>query len=50
MNRSHYMSSAQKARWAAAEKLQGRKIPRSHQNCLEILGVQRPGKTAKDKS
>jgi hypothetical protein len=49
-HRSHYMTDAQKARWLLAEKQAGCKLPRSHQNCLQYLGVQRPGKTAKDKS
>jgi hypothetical protein len=50
MNKSHYWSADQKARWAEAERREGCKLPRTHQNCLAILKVARPGKTAKDKA
>ena len=49
MNRSQYMTQDQKARWATSERRVGCKLPRTHQNCIEILNVARPGKTAKDK-
>lgn len=39
MERKHYMTSEQKARWAAAEEREGRKIPRTHQNCQRILST-----------
>jgi hypothetical protein len=49
MNRSHYMTQDQKAKWALAESQAGHKLPRTHENCIRILGVARPGKTAKDR-
>ena len=49
MNRSQFMTSDQKAKWATAERQAGGKLPRTHENCLRITGVARPGKTAKDK-
>lgn len=36
--RSHFMTSEQKAKWAVAESLAGRKLPRTHENCMHILG------------
>lgn len=48
-DRENFMTKTQKALWAAREELEGREIPRTHQNCKEILGVCRPGKTNKDK-
>ena len=48
--RSHYMTSDQKAKWMVAESQAGQRLPRTHENCLRILNVARPGKTAKDKS
>ncbi len=48
MNRSQYMTDDQKAKWAAAESREG-KLPRTHQNCIRILNVARPGKTAADR-
>ena len=48
MNRSHYMTDDQKAKWAVAERQAGCKLPRTHENCLKILKVARPGKTASD--
>jgi hypothetical protein len=39
MKRAQYMSSEQKARWAAAEEREGRKIPRTHENCQRILSA-----------
>lgn len=50
MERSHYMTDEQKAKWAAAEEKAGHKIKRFHSNCLRILGVRRPGKTAQDRA
>lgn len=41
-NRADYMSSTQK------EKMGN--FPRTHQNCIKLTGVARPGKTAKDKA
>ena len=49
MNRSQFMTADQKARWSFAERQAGHKLPRTHENCTRILGVARPGKTAKDK-
>jgi len=49
MNRSQYMTDDQKAKWASAERQAGCKLPRTHENCLKILKVARPGKTASDK-
>lgn len=42
MERKDYMTKSQ------ADKLG--KLPRTHQNCIEKLGVARPGKTAKDRA
>lgn len=50
MNRSHYWSTDQKTKWAEAERQEGCKLPRTHQNCMRILKVARPGKTAKDRA
>ena len=50
MNRSQYWTSTQIAKWRLAEAHAGCKLPRTHQNCIRILDVARPGKTAKDKS
>ena len=50
MNRSQYWTSTQIAKWRLAEAHADCKLPRTHQNCIRILGVARPGKTAKDKS
>ena len=49
MNRSQYMTTDQIAKWRLAEGQAGCKLPRTHENCTKILGVSRPGKTAKDK-
>ncbi len=38
MNRSHYWTAEQKAKWAEAERKEGCKLPRTHQNCMRILG------------
>ena len=65
MNRAQFMTRAQKAQWVAAEEKEGRKIPRTHENCSRIFGrtvknkdgvvkfipgPSRPGKTAKDRA
>ena len=47
--RSHFMTNDQKAKWLSAERQAGCKLPRTHENCIRILRVARPGKTAKDK-
>ena len=49
MNRSQFMTSDQIAKWRLAEAQAGHKLPRTHENCLRILKVARPGKTAKDR-
>lgn len=49
MNKSQYWSPTQVAKWRLAETQAGCKLPTTHQNCTRILGVARPGKTAKDK-
>ena len=49
MKRHDYMTSDQKARWAFAERQAGHKLPRTHQNCIRILKVARPGKTKQQK-
>jgi hypothetical protein len=38
MNRAQYMTPEQKALWESAEKREGRKIKRTHENCRKILG------------
>jgi hypothetical protein len=48
MNRSQYMTTDQKAKWLSAERQAGCKLPRTHENCIRITGVARPGKTAKE--
>ena len=40
--RASYMTSAQSAKMGM--------MPRTHENCLRLVGVARPGKTAKDKA
>ena len=50
MNRSQYWTADQKAKWASAERQEGCKLPRTHENCLLILKIARPGKTASDKA
>ena len=47
--RAEYMSPRDKAAWQAAEERTGYKISRTHQNCIEITGKARPGKTDKEK-
>ncbi len=42
MERKMYMSDAQKAKMGIQ--------PRTHEACLRLVGVKRPGKTAKDKA
>ncbi len=42
MKRQEYMSIAQKQKMGIQ--------PRTHQICLSLVGVARPGKTAKDKA
>lgn len=42
MDRKHFMMYQQK------EKMGD--LPRTHQNCIKMTGVARPGKTAKDKA
>ena len=49
MNRSQFMTTDQIAKWRLAESQAGCKLPRTHENCIRITGVARPGKTAKDK-
>ncbi len=49
MNRSQFMSREQQAKWGFAERQVGQTLPRTHQNCIRITGVARPGKTAKDR-
>ena len=49
MERSQFMTPDQIAKWRTAEGLAGHKLPRTHENCIRITGVARPGKTAKDK-
>ncbi len=48
-HRADFMTADQKAKWEVAEEREGRVIPRTHYNCIAILKVARPGKTAKDK-
>ena len=48
-SRAEYMTEHQKELWRVAEEQLGHKIPRTHENCMRILKVARPGKTAKDK-
>ena len=43
------MTADQKAKWLSAERQAGCELPRTHENCIRITGVARPGKTAKDK-
>lgn len=42
MKRQEYMSITQKQKMGI--------MPRTHQNCIRLVGVARPGKTAKDKA
>lgn len=49
-NRSFYWTASQKSKWEAAEEREGVKLARTHENCVRILGVARPGKTASDKN
>lgn len=42
MKRADYMTIAQKKDMGI--------MPRTHQNCIRLVGVARPGKTAKDKA
>ncbi len=49
MNRSQFMTNSQIAKWKLRESQAGCKLPRTHENCLRITGVARPGKTAKDR-
>jgi hypothetical protein len=42
MQRANYMTAAQREKMGIQ--------PRTHQTCLRLLGVARPGKTAKDKA
>lgn len=49
-NRADFMTKDQKAKWRVAEQQAGGFLPRTHENCLTILKVARPGKTEKDKS
>ena len=39
MERHDYMTQEQKAKWAYAERQAGRKLPRTHENCMTILGT-----------
>jgi len=56
MDRHDFMTSAQKMLWDAAEQELSVKlnrkisIPRTHENCIKILGVARPGKTRQDRA
>ena len=42
MKRQDYMSHEQRQKMGI--------MPRTHQNCIRLVGVARPGKTAKDKA
>ncbi len=42
MKRAEFMSAAMRTKMGI--------MPRTHQNCLRLVGVARPGKTAKDKA
>ncbi len=42
MKRAEYMTHAQREKMGIQ--------PRTHQTCLRLVGVARPGKTAKDKA
>ncbi len=42
MKRAAYMTEAQKQKMGA--------MPRTHEICLRLVGVKRPGKTASDKA
>lgn len=42
MKRQEYMSIAQKQKMGI--------VARTHENCIRLVGVARPGKTAKDKA
>lgn len=46
MKRSEYMSADQQFRWKQLEERAGRKLPRTHRNCMLATGVARPGATA----
>ena len=49
--RADFMTDGQKAKFAAAAEKRGiSSIPRTHANCMDIVGVARPGKTARDRA
>jgi len=37
MKRAQYMTQAQQRIWGEAEKKEGRKIPRTHENCQRVF-------------
>lgn len=43
-------SSRQKSMWLMVESFTHQEIPKTHQNCIKIIGVARPGKTNRDKN
>ena len=51
-SRADYMSSAQKNKLKAGQTRKDGSplVPRTHQNCIDLVGVARPGKTAKDRA
>jgi len=49
-NRFKGWSSRQKSMWLMVESFANTEIPKTHENCMKILKVARPGKTNRDKS
>lgn len=43
-------SKRQKSMWLMVESFANQEIPKTHENCIKILGVARPGKTWRDKN
>ncbi len=42
-------SHRQKSLWLMIEDFANHEIPKTHENCIKILGIARPGKTNRDK-
>jgi hypothetical protein len=51
MNKDRFegWSKLQKSKWLLVESFANKEIPKTHENCIKIVGVARPGKTNRDK-
>jgi len=49
-SRGYYMSHKDKALLGYDAETDMCNVKRTHQNCIELTGVARPGKTAKDRA